>query len=100
MGTTLRTLVYDIGGGVPNKRKFKSAQMGGPSGGCVPEILLDTPIDFDSLSQAGAMMGSGGVVIMDERTCMVDTAKFFIDFSVDESCGKCVPCQGRPQSDA
>ena len=93
MGTTLRTLVYDIGGGVPNKRKFKSAQMGGPSGGCVPENLLDTPIDFDSLSQAGAMMGSGGVVIMDERTCMVDTAKFFIDFSVDESCGKCVPCR-------
>ena len=80
MGTTLRTLVYDIGGGVPNKRKFKSAQMGGPSGGCVPENLLDTPIDFDSLTQAGAMMGSGGVVIMDERTCMVDTAKVFYRF--------------------
>lgn len=93
MGTTLRTLVFDIGGGIPNKRKFKAAQMGGPSGGCVPEVLLDTPIDFDSLTQAGAMMGSGGVVIMDERTCMVDTARFFIDFSVDESCGKCVPCR-------
>ncbi len=93
MGTSLRTLVFDIGGGIPNKRKFKSAQMGGPSGGCVPTELLDTEIDFDSLSQAGAMMGSGGVVIMDERTCMVDTARFFTDFSVGESCGKCVPCR-------
>ena len=93
MGTSLRTLVFDIGGGIPNKRQFKSAQMGGPSGGCVPTELLDTAIDFDSLSQAGAMMGSGGVVIMDERTCMVDTAKFFTEFSVGESCGKCVPCR-------
>ena len=93
MGTSLRTLVFDIGGGIPNKRKYKSAQMGGPSGGCVPAELLDTEIDFDSLSQAGAMMGSGGVVIMDERTCMVDTARFFTDFSVGESCGKCVPCR-------
>ncbi len=93
MGTTLRTLVFDIGGGIPHNRQFKAAQMGGPSGGCVPEILLDTPIDFDSLTQAGAMMGSGGVVIMDERTCMVDTAKFFTEFSVDESCGKCAPCR-------
>ena len=93
MGTTLRTLVFDIGGGIPQKREFKAAQMGGPSGGCVPTPLLDTEIDFDSLTQAGAMMGSGGVVIMDERTCMVDTAKFFTEFSVGESCGKCVPCR-------
>ena len=93
MGTTLRTLVFDIGGGIPHKRQFKAAQMGGPSGGCVPTELLDTEIDFDSLTQAGAMMGSGGVVIMDERTCMVDTAKFFTEFSVGESCGKCVPCR-------
>jgi NADH:ubiquinone oxidoreductase subunit F (NADH-binding)/NAD-dependent dihydropyrimidine dehydrogenase PreA subunit len=93
MGTTLRTLVFDIGGGIPGGRRFKAAQMGGPSGGCIPEGLLDTPIDFDSLTQAGSMMGSGGVVIMDERTCMVDTAKFFTEFSVDESCGKCVPCR-------
>lgn len=93
MGTTLRTLVFAIGGGIPGGRQFKSAQMGGPSGGCVPEQLLDTPIDFDSLIEAGAMMGSGGVVIMDDRTCMVDTAKFFTEFSVDESCGKCSPCR-------
>jgi len=93
MGTTLRTLVFDIGGGIPHKRQFKAAQMGGPSGGCVPTELLDTKIDFDSLTQAGAMMGSGGVVIMDERSCMVDTARFFTEFSVDESCGKCVPCR-------
>jgi NADH:ubiquinone oxidoreductase subunit F (NADH-binding)/NAD-dependent dihydropyrimidine dehydrogenase PreA subunit len=93
MGTTLRTLVFEIGGGVPGGRRFKAAQMGGPSGGCIPEALLETPIDFDSLTQAGSMMGSGGVVIMDERTCMVDTAKFFTEFSVDESCGKCVPCR-------
>jgi len=93
MGTTLRTLVFQIGGGIPDGRRFKSAQMGGPSGGCIPESLLDTPIDFDSLTQAGSMMGSGGVVIMDERTCMVDTAKFFTEFSVDESCGKCSPCR-------
>ena len=93
MGTTLRTLVFDIGGGIPDGRRFKSAQMGGPSGGCIPEALLDTPIDFDSLTQAGSMMGSGGVVIMDERTCMVNTAKFFTEFSVDESCGKCAPCR-------
>ena len=93
MGTTLRTLVFEIGGGIPHTRQFKAAQMGGPSGGCVPESLLDTEIDFDSLTQAGAMMGSGGVVIMDERTCMVDTAKFFTEFSVGESCGKCIPCR-------
>ncbi len=93
MGTTLRTLVFDIGGGIKGKRKFKAAQLGGPSGGCLPEKYLDTPIDFDSLTEAGAIMGSGGVVIMDDRTCMVDTAKFFTEFCVNESCGKCVPCR-------
>lgn len=93
MGTTLRTLLFDIGGGIPKKKKFKAAQMGGPSGGCVPTSLLDVEIDYDSLTEAGAMMGSGGVVVMDEGTCMVDTAKFFTDFSVEESCGKCIPCR-------
>jgi len=93
MGTTLRTLVFDIGGGIPKKRKFKAAQLGGPSGGCVPGELLDVQIDYDSLTEVGAMMGSGGVVVMDERTCMVDTARFFTAFSVDESCGKCIPCR-------
>ncbi|MBI4753225.1 NADH-quinone oxidoreductase subunit NuoF, partial [Candidatus Desantisbacteria bacterium] len=93
MGTSLRALVFDIGGGISNKRKFKAAQLGGPSGGCIPESLLDITIDFDSLTEAGAMMGSGGVVIMHDATCMVDTARFFTDFSVDESCGKCVPCR-------
>jgi len=93
MGTSLRALVFDIGGGISDKRKFKAAQLGGPSGGCIPESLLDINIDFDSLTEAGAMMGSGGVVIMHDATCMVDTARFFTDFSVDESCGKCVPCR-------
>ena len=93
MGTTLRTLVFDIGGGIPKKRKFKAAQLGGPSGGCVPTELLDVMIDYDSLLEAGAMMGSGGVVVMDDKTCMVDTARFFTAFSVDESCGKCIPCR-------
>ncbi|MEJ5376992.1 MAG: NADH-quinone oxidoreductase subunit NuoF [bacterium] len=93
MGTTLRSLVFDIGGGIPKKRQFKAAQLGGPSGGCVPASLLDVQIDFDSLTEIGAMMGSGGVVVMDERTCMVDTARFFTAFSVDESCGKCIPCR-------
>lgn len=93
MGTTLRALVFDIGGGIPKKRAFKAAQMGGPSGGCVPASLLDVEIDYDSLTEIGAMMGSGGVVVMDERTCMVDTARFFTAFSVDESCGKCIPCR-------
>jgi len=93
MGTSLRSLVFDIGGGIPKKRKFKAAQLGGPSGGCVPANLLDVEIDFDSLTEIGAMMGSGGVVVMDERTCMVDTARFFTAFSVDESCGKCIPCR-------
>ncbi len=93
MGTTLRAIVYDIGGGIPGKREFKTLQIGGPSGACLPAPLLDTEIDFDSLDEAGAMMGSGGLVVMDNTICMVDTARFFTDFSVDESCGKCVPCR-------
>jgi NADH:ubiquinone oxidoreductase subunit F (NADH-binding)/(2Fe-2S) ferredoxin/NAD-dependent dihydropyrimidine dehydrogenase PreA subunit len=93
MGTRLRKIVFDIGGGIPNKREFKAVQIGGPSGACLPASLLDTEVDFDSLDEAGAMMGSGGLVVMDDSTCMVDTARFFIDFSVDESCGKCVPCR-------
>jgi len=93
MGTTLRTIVYDIGGGIPDKREFKAVQIGGPSGACLPASLLDTEVDFDSLDAAGAMMGSGGLVVMNDSTCMVDTARFFTDFSVDESCGKCVPCR-------
>ncbi|MEK7813724.1 MAG: NADH-ubiquinone oxidoreductase-F iron-sulfur binding region domain-containing protein [Candidatus Desantisbacteria bacterium] len=93
MGTSLKELVFDIGGGICDKRKFKAAQLGGPSGGCIPESLIDVKIDFDSLTEAGAMMGSGGVVVMHDATCMVDTARFFTDFSVDESCGKCVPCR-------
>jgi len=93
MGTTLRKIVYDIGGGIPDKREFKAVQIGGPSGACLPATLLDTEVDFDSLDEAGAMMGSGGLVVMNDATCMVDTARFFTDFSVDESCGKCVPCR-------
>jgi NADH:ubiquinone oxidoreductase subunit F (NADH-binding)/(2Fe-2S) ferredoxin/NAD-dependent dihydropyrimidine dehydrogenase PreA subunit len=93
MGTTLRELIFDIGGGIPKKRKFKAAQIGGPSGGCVPAGMEDVPIDYESLKEVGAMMGSGGVVVMDDRTCMVDTARFFTEFSVEESCGKCVPCR-------
>ncbi|HSB03770.1 MAG TPA: NADH-ubiquinone oxidoreductase-F iron-sulfur binding region domain-containing protein, partial [Thermodesulfobacteriota bacterium] len=93
MGTTLRKIVYDIGGGIPEKREFKAVQIGGPSGACLPAPLLDTEVDFDSLDEAGAMMGSGGLVVMNDSTCMVDTARFFTDFSVDESCGKCVPCR-------
>ena len=93
MGTTLRTIVFDIGGGVSGDREFKAVQIGGPSGACLPDSLLDTEVDFDSLHEAGAMMGSGGLVVMNDSTCMVDTARFFTDFSVDESCGKCVPCR-------
>jgi NADH-quinone oxidoreductase subunit F len=93
MGTSLRTLVYDIGGGIKKGRQFKAVQIGGPSGGCIPQDLLDTPIDFDSLKEAGAIMGSGGVIVMDEDNCMVDTAKFFVDFSRQESCGKCTFCR-------
>ena len=93
MGTSLKTLIFDIGGGIPKKKKFKAAQIGGPSGGCVPLGMEDVEIDYESLQGVGAMMGSGGVVVMDEATCMVDTARFFTNFSVDESCGKCVPCR-------
>ncbi|MBQ7931776.1 MAG: NADH-quinone oxidoreductase subunit NuoF [Clostridia bacterium] len=93
MGTTLREVIEEIGGGVPNGKKFKAAQTGGPSGGCLPASLIDTPIDFDTLTKAGSMMGSGGLIVMDEDTCMVDIAKFFLEFTVDESCGKCSPCR-------
>jgi NADH-quinone oxidoreductase subunit F len=93
MGTTLRQLVYDIGGGIVKDRQFKAVQIGGPSGGCLPEALLDIPIDYDSLREAGSMMGSGGMIIMDEDNCMVDAARFFLDFSARESCGKCTMCR-------
>lgn len=93
MGTTLREVVYDIGGGIPGGKKFKAAQTGGPSGGCIPAQLIDTPIDYDSLISIGSMMGSGGLIVMDEDNCMVDIAKFFLEFTVDESCGKCAPCR-------
>ena len=93
MGTTLREIVYEIGGGIPNGKKFKAAQTGGPSGGCIPAQYLDIPIDYDSLISIGSMMGSGGLIVMDEDTCMVDIAKFFLAFTVDESCGKCAPCR-------
>ena len=93
MGTTLREIVEDIGGGIPNGKKFKAAQTGGPSGGCIPASLIDTPIDYDNLTAIGSMMGSGGLIVMDEDTCMVDIAKFFLEFTVDESCGKCTPCR-------
>ena len=93
MGTTLREIIEDIGGGIPNGKKFKAAQTGGPSGGCIPAELIDTPIDYDSLIAIGSMMGSGGLIVMDEDNCMVDIAKFFLEFTVDESCGKCAPCR-------
>ncbi len=93
MGTTLREILFDIGGGIPNGKKFKAAQTGGPSGGCIPEMHLDTPIDYESLTAIGSMMGSGGLIVMDEDNCMVDVARFFLDFTVDESCGKCPPCR-------
>ncbi len=93
MGTTLREIVYEIGGGIPNGKKFKAAQTGGPSGGCIPAQYLDIPIDYDSLISIGSMMGSGGLIVMDEDNCMVDIAKFFLEFTVDESCGKCTPCR-------
>ena len=93
MGTTLREIIEDIGGGIPNGKKFKAAQTGGPSGGCIPASLIDTHIDYDSLAAIGSMMGSGGLIVMDEDNCMVDIAKFFLEFTVDESCGKCTPCR-------
>ena len=93
MGTTLRQIIEEIGGGIPNGKKFKAAQTGGPSGGCIPAHLIDTPIDYDNLIEIGSMMGSGGLIVMDEDSCMVDIAKFFLEFTVDESCGKCTPCR-------
>ncbi len=93
MGVTLRKMIFDIGGGIPKKRKFKAVQLGGPSGGCIPEQCLDTPIDYEEIAKVGAIMGSGGVIVMDEKTCMVDMARFFLDFIQDESCGKCTPCR-------
>jgi NADH-quinone oxidoreductase subunit F len=93
MGTTLRELIYDIGGGIAKDKQFKAVQIGGPSGGCLPETSLDIPIDYDSLREAGSMMGSGGMIVMDENNCMVDAARFFLDFSTKESCGKCTMCR-------
>ena len=93
MGTTLREIVYDIGGGIPGGKDFKAAQTGGPSGGCIPKEHLDTPIDYESLSEIGSMMGSGGLIVMDDSKCMVNLAKFYLGFTVDESCGKCTPCR-------
>ena len=93
MGTTLRTLIYDIGGGIMGDRPFKAIQTGGPSGGCIPESLLDLPVDFDTLTEYGAMMGSGGMIVMDDRSCMVEVARYYVDFLCEESCGKCTPCR-------
>jgi NADH:ubiquinone oxidoreductase subunit F (NADH-binding)/(2Fe-2S) ferredoxin/NAD-dependent dihydropyrimidine dehydrogenase PreA subunit len=93
MGISLREIIFDIGGGIPKKRKFKAVQLGGPSGGCVPEAYLDTPVDYESIAKVGAIMGSGGMIVMNDRTCMVDMARFFMDFIQDESCGKCTPCR-------
>lgn len=93
MGTTLREIVEEIGGGVPDGHSFKAAQTGGPSGGCIPASQMDVPIDYDNLIAIGSMMGSGGLIVMDDTTCMVDIAKFFLEFTVDESCGKCTPCR-------
>jgi len=93
MGITLREIIEEIGCGIPNGRTFKAVQTGGPSGGCVPADMLDMPVDFDSLTEAGSMMGSGGMIVMDDRTCMVDVARYFVHFLMDESCGKCTPCR-------
>jgi NADP-reducing hydrogenase subunit HndC len=93
LGITLREIIYGIGGGIPDGKRFKAVQTGGPSGGCLPESLLDLPVDYESLTQAGSIMGSGGMVVMDEDTCMVDVARYFLSFTQDESCGKCVPCR-------
>jgi NADH-quinone oxidoreductase subunit F/NADP-reducing hydrogenase subunit HndC len=93
MGTTLRQMIYEIGGGIPNDKQFKAIQTGGPSGGCLPESYLDTPIDYESLAKAGSIMGSGGMIVIDEDSCMVNIAKFFLEFTQNESCGKCTPCR-------
>jgi bidirectional [NiFe] hydrogenase diaphorase subunit len=93
MGTTLRTILFEIGGGIPNDGKFKAAQTGGPSGGCIPEQFLDIPVGYESLAKIGSIMGSGGLIVMDDSSCMVDVARFFMEFCMDESCGKCIPCR-------
>ena len=93
MGTTLREIIYDIGGGIPNNREFKAAQTGGPSGGCIPKEHLDIKIDYENLGSIGSMMGSGGLIVMDDSKCMVNIARFYLDFTVSESCGKCTPCR-------
>ena len=93
MGITLKEIIYDLGGGIQGGKKFKAVQTGGPSGGCIPEVYLDMPVDFDSLTKLGSMMGSGGMIVMDERSCMVDVARYFLNFLVQESCGKCTPCR-------
>jgi NADH:ubiquinone oxidoreductase subunit F (NADH-binding) len=93
MGVTLRQIIFEMGGGIPKNRKFKAVQTGGPSGGVIPESLLDLKVDFDELTKVGSMMGSGGMIVMDEKTCMVDVAKYFVSFLEGESCGKCLPCR-------
>ncbi|GAG02491.1 unnamed protein product, partial [marine sediment metagenome] len=93
MGMTIREIVFNIGGGIPGNGKFKAVQTGGPSGGCIPESLIDIPVDFDKLTEVGSMMGSGGMIVMDDKTCMVDIAKYFLNFLKDESCGKCTTCR-------
>ncbi len=93
MGMTLREIVFEIGGGMPDGRKFKAVQTGGPSGGCIPEQFLDIPVDYESLVQAGSIMGSGGMIVMDDTSCMVNVARFFMEFCMTESCGKCIPCR-------
>jgi NADH-quinone oxidoreductase subunit F len=93
LGTTLRTMIFDVGGGVVDNRQFKAVQTGGPSGGCIPGDRLDIPVDYDTLKEAGSIMGSGGMVVMDETTCMVDFARYFLDFAQKESCGECIPCR-------
>jgi bidirectional [NiFe] hydrogenase diaphorase subunit len=93
MGITLQEIVFDVGGGIPDGRQFKAVQTGGPSGGCLPAEYLDMPVDYESLARAGSIMGSGGMIVMDETSCMVDVAKYFMDFCMTESCGKCIPCR-------
>jgi bidirectional [NiFe] hydrogenase diaphorase subunit len=93
MGITLREIIHEIGGGVPEGRKFKAVQTGGPSGGCIPDAYLDMPVDYESLTKVGSIMGSGGMIVMDDNSCMVDVARFFMEFCMTESCGKCVPCR-------
>ncbi len=100
MGTTLREIIFDIGGGIPGRREFKAAQMGGPSGGCVPAEHLDLPIDYETVKEVGAIMGSGGLIVMDSDTSMVDISKYFMEFVQEESCGKCVPCRVWNKKDA